>query len=44
MERKTEGDVVMRTWKTDMVRSCGEKDRVILSIEYMRTYADHKKA
>ena len=27
MERKTEEDVVMRTWKTEMVRPCGEKDR-----------------
>ena len=26
VERKTE-DVVMRTWKTEMVRTCGEKDR-----------------
>ena len=26
VERKTEEDVVMRTWKTEMVRTCGEKD------------------
>ena len=26
VERKTEKDVVMRTWKTEMVRPCGEKD------------------
>ena len=35
VERKTEGDVVMRTWKTDMVRSCGEKDRGRCSNENM---------
>ena len=35
MERKTEQDVVMRTWKTEMVRSCGEKDRARCSNENM---------
>ncbi len=27
VERKTEQDVVMRTWKTEMARTCREKDR-----------------
>ena len=35
MERKTEQDVVMRTWKTEMVRTCGEKDRARCSNENM---------
>ena len=35
MERKTEQDVVMRTWKTEMVRTCGEKDRARCSDENM---------
>ena len=26
VERKTEEDVAMRTWKTEMVRPCGGKD------------------
>ena len=35
VERKTEQDVVMRTWKTEMVRTCGEKDRARCSNENM---------
>ena len=35
VERNTEQDVVMRTWKTDMVRTCGEKDRARCSNENM---------
>ena len=37
MERKTEQDVVMRTWKTEMVRTCREKDRARCSV-VMRTW------
>ena len=33
--RKTEEDVVMRTWKTEMVGTCGEKDRARCSYENM---------
>ena len=35
VERKTEQDVVMRTWKTEMVRPCGEKDTATCSNENM---------
>ena len=35
VERKTQEDVVMRTWKTEMVRTCGEKDRATCSNEDM---------
>ena len=35
VERKTEEDVVLRTWKTEMVRTCGEKDRGRCSHENM---------
>ena len=35
VERKTDEDVVMRPWKTDMVRTCGEKDRRRCSDENM---------
>ena len=33
VERKTPQHVVMRTWKTDMVRTCREKDRARCSNE-----------
>ena len=34
MERKTEQDVVMRTWKTEMVRSCRKTEQDVV----MRTW------
>ena len=36
VERKTEQDVVMRTCKTEMVRTCREKDRGRCSDENMQ--------
>ena len=35
VEKKTEQDVIMRTWKTEMVGTCGEKDRARCSNENM---------
>ena len=35
VERNTEEDVVMRTWKSVKVRTCGEKDRGRCSNENM---------
>ena len=35
VERTTEQDVVMRTWKTEMVGTCGENDRGRCSDENM---------
>ena len=34
MERKTEQDVVMRTWKTEMVRTCRKTEQDVV----MRTW------
>ena len=37
MERKTEQDVVMRTWKTEMVRPCGEKTEQDVAMRTWKT-------
>ena len=37
MERKTEQDVVRRTWQTEIVRTCREKDRGRCSMRTWKT-------
>ena len=48
MERKTEQDVVMRTWKTDMVRTCRKTEQDVVmrtwKTEMVRTCGEKDRA
>ena len=48
MERKTEQDVVMRTWKTEMVRTCRKTEQDVVmrrwKTEMVRTCREKDRA
>ena len=48
MERKTEQDVVMRTWKTEMVRPCRKTEQDVVmrtwKTEMVRTCGEKDRA
>ena len=48
MERKTDQDVVMRTWKTEMVRTCRKTEQDVVmrtwKTEMVRTCGEKDRA